>query len=145
MTSEEWKDVGEGLLASLAYVGVAVVLLGLGFLVLDLLSPGRLSVVIMRNRNRNAARVASAGMIGLAIVVGTSVLTTHDDFTSGLVTTTVFGLVGVLLQAVVFVVLDRLTPGSLGEVVCDEQDHPGSYLIAASLLSAGIIVATCIS
>ena len=145
MTTEEWKDIGEGLIASLAYVGVAVVLLGLGFFVLDLLSPGRLSVVIMKNRNRNAARVASAGMLGLAIVVGTSVLTTHDDFTSGLITTAVFGLVGVLLQAAVFVVLDRLTPGKLGDVVCDDQDHPGSYLIASSLLAIGVIVATCIS
>ena len=145
MTGEEWQDIGEGLIASLAYVGVAVVLLGLGFLVLDLLSPGRLSVVIMRDRNRNAAVVASAGMLGLAIVVGTSVLTTQDDFTTGLVTTAVFGLVGVLLQAAVFVVLDRLTPGKLGDVVCADGDHPGAYLIGASLLSAGIIVATCIS
>lgn len=145
MTSDEWQDIGEGLIASLAYVGVAVVLLAFGFFVLDLLSPGRLSVVIMRDRNRNAARVASAGMLGLAIVVGTSVLTTQDDFTSGLVTTAVFGLVGVLLQAAVFVALDRLTPGKLGDVVCDDRDHPGSWLIASSLLAAGIIVATCIS
>lgn len=145
MTSDEWQDIGEGLIASLAYVGVAVVLLAFGFFVLDLLSPGRLSVVIMRDRNRNAARVASAGMLGLAIVVGTSVLTTQDDFTSGLITTAVFGLVGVVLQAVVFVILDRLTPGRLGDVVCDPEDHPGSYLIAASLLASGIIVATSIS
>ena len=145
MSSEDWNDIGEGLIASLAYLGVAVVLLALGFLALDLLSPGRLSVVIMRDRNRNASRVASAGMLGLAIVVGTSVLTTHDDFVAGLVTTTVFGLVGVLLQAVVFVILDRLTPGKLGDVVCDPEDHPGSYLIGASLLAAGILVATCIS
>lgn len=145
MTSEEWKDIGEGLVASLAYVGVAVVLLAIGFIVLDLLSPGRLSTVIMRDRNRNAARVAAAGMLGLAIVVGTSVLTTHDDFVAGLITTTVFGLVGVLLQAAVFVTLDRLTPGKLGDVVCDAEDHPGSWLIASSLLAAGIIVATCIS
>lgn len=145
MNSEDWKDIGEGLIASLAYLGVAVVLLGLGFFVLDLLSPGRLSVVIMRDRNRNAARVASAGMLGLAIVVGTSVLATHDDFVTGLVTTAIFGLVGVLLQAVVFIVLDKLTPGKLGDVLCDDADHPGSYLIGASLLAAGIIVATCIS
>ena len=145
MSSEDWNDIGEGLVASLAYLGVAVVLLALGFLALDLLSPGRLSVVIMRDRNRNAARVASAGMLGLAIVVGTSVLTTHDDFLAGLVTTAVFGLVGVLLQAAVFVILDRLTPGKLGDVVCDPDDHPGSYLIGASLLDAGIVVATCIS
>ncbi|HEV8115184.1 MAG TPA: DUF350 domain-containing protein [Acidimicrobiales bacterium] len=145
MTSAQWQDIGEGLIASLAYVGVAVVLLGLGFFVLDLLSPGRLSTVIMRDRNRNAAVVASAGMLGLAIVVGTSVLTTRDDFTSGLITTAIFGLVGVLLQALVFVILDRLTPGKLGDVVCDDADHPGAYLIAASLLASGIIVATCIS
>ncbi len=145
MSSEDWKDIGEGLIASLAYVGVAVVLLGLGFAVLDLLSPGRLSVTIMRDRNRNAARVASAGLLGLAIVVGTSVLTTQDDFTTGLVTTAVFGLVGVILQALIFVILDKLTPGKLGDIVCDSDDHPGSYLIATSLLAAGIIVATCIS
>jgi len=145
MTSSDWTDIGEGLIASLAYVGVAVVLLALGFFVLDLLSPGRLSVVIMKDRNANAARVASAGMLGLAIVVGTSVLTTHDDFTTGLVSTAVFGLVGVLLQALVFVILDRLTPGKLGDVVCDPEDHPGSYLIGASLLAAAIIVATSIS
>ncbi len=145
MTSTQWQDIGEGLIASLAYVGVAVVLLGLGFFALDLLSPGRLSTVIMRDRNRNAAVVASAGMLGLAIVVGTSVLTTHDDFTTGLITTAIFGLVGVLLQALVFVILDRLTPGKLGDVVCAEGDHPGAYLIASSLLASGIIVATCIS
>jgi len=145
MTSSDWSDIGEGLIASLAYVGVAVALLALGFFVLDLLSPGRLSVVIMKDRNANAARVASAGMLGLAIVVGTSVLTTHDDFVAGLVTTAVFGLVGVLLQALVFMILDFLTPGRLGDVVCDPEDHPGSYLIGASLLAAAIIVATSIS
>ena len=145
MSSEDWKDIGEGLIASLAYVGVAVVLLALGFMMLDVLSPGRLSGVIMRDRNRNAAIVASAGMLGLAIVIGTAVLTTQDDFVTGLVTTAVFGLVGVFLQAVVFVVVDKLTPGKLGDVVCDRDNHPGSYLIASSLLAISIIVATCIS
>ena len=145
MRSEDWKDIGEGLIASLAYVGVAVVLLALGFLMLDLLSPGRLSVIIMKDLNRNAAIVASAGMLGLAIVIGTSVLSTHDDFVVWLVTTAVFGLVGVALQAFVFVVVDRLTPVNLGDVVWDPHDHPGSYLIASSLLAIGIIVATCIS
>ncbi len=145
MTSDDWKNIGSGLAASLAYVGVAVVLLALGFFVLDLLSPGRLSSVIMKDRNRNAAVVASAGMLGLAIVVGTAVLTTNDDFTTGIVTTAIFGLVGVLLQALVFVVLNALTPGKLGDVVCDEGFHPGSYLIAASLLASGLVVAASIS
>lgn len=145
MTSSDWQDIGEGLIGTVAYLGVAVVLLVLGFYVLDLLSPGRLSSVIMNGRNRNASIVAAAGMLGLSIVIGTAVLTTNDDFTSGIITTAVFGLVGVLLQAAVFVILDKLTPGELGDVVCDPDNHPGSYLIAASLLASSIIVATCIT
>jgi uncharacterized membrane protein YjfL (UPF0719 family) len=145
MTSADWQDIGDGLVNTLAYVGVAVVLLALGFAVLDRLTPGRLGDVIMAQRNPNASRVAAAGMLGLAIVIGTAVITTHDDFTVGIVSTAIFGLVGVILQGLVFVALDRLTPGNLGDVVCDPEDHPGSFMVAASLLAAGLVVAACIS
>jgi hypothetical protein len=30
-------------------------------------------------------------------------------------------------------------------VVCATEDHPGSWVLAASLLAAGVIVAACIS
>jgi uncharacterized membrane protein YjfL (UPF0719 family) len=145
MTSADWQDIWDGLAYTLAYVGVSVVLLALGFALLDRLTPGRLGEVIMAQRNKNAARVAAAGMIGLSIVIGTAVITTHDNFTVGLISTSMFGLVGVILQGVVFFALDKLTPGNLGDVVCDPEDHPGSLVVAASLIAAGLLVAACIS
>ena len=145
MTSADWTAIAHGLGRTFSYLGVGVVLLAVGFHVLDLLTPGKLAELIMSQRNRNAARVASAAMLSLAIVIATSVLTTNDDFAFGLVSTAIFGAVGVLLQTVVYVVLDRLTPGKLGDVVCATEDHPGSWVLAASLLAAGVIVAACIS
>ncbi|MDQ1357437.1 MAG: hypothetical protein QOF20_1207 [Acidimicrobiaceae bacterium] len=145
MTSADWTAIAHGLGRTFSYLGVGVVLLAVGFHVLDLLTPGKLAEFIMTQRNRNAARVASAAMLSLAIVIATAVLTTNDDFAFGLVSTAIFGAVGVLLQTVVYVVLDRLTPGRLGDVVCATEDHPGSWVLAASLLAAGVIVAACIS
>jgi uncharacterized membrane protein YjfL (UPF0719 family) len=145
MTSADWTAIGHGLGRTFSYLAIAVVLLAVGFHVLDMLTPGKLADVIMAQRNRNAARVASATMLSLAIVIATAVVTTNDDFAYGLVSTAIFGVVGVVLQAVVYVLLDLLTPGKLGDVVCDPQDHPGSWVLAASLLASGVIVAACIS
>jgi uncharacterized membrane protein YjfL (UPF0719 family) len=145
MTSADWTEIAHGLGRTFSYLGVGVVLLAAGFHVLDLLTPGKLAEFIMTQRNRNAARVASAAMLSLAIVIATAVVTTNNDFAFGLVSTAIFGAVGVLLQTVVYVVLDRLTPGRLGDVVCATEDHPGSWVLAASLLAAGVIVAACIS
>jgi uncharacterized membrane protein YjfL (UPF0719 family) len=145
MTSADWTQIGHGLGRAFAFLGVAVVLLAAGFHVLDLFTPGKLVDLIMSQRNRNAARVASAAMISLAIVISTAVVTTNTDFAFGLVSTTIFGAVGVILQSVVYLLFDLLTPGNVGDVVDDPQDHPGSWVLAASLLASGAIVAACIS
>ncbi len=59
--------------------------------------------------------------------------------------TAIFGAVGVVLQAVVYLLFDLLTPGKVGGVVGDPVDHPGSWVLAASLLASALIVAACIS
>ncbi len=145
MTSQDWTDIAHGLGRTFAYLGISVVMLAAGFHLLDMLTPGKLSEVIMVKRSRNAARVAAAAMISLALVIATAVFTTTKDFTFGLVSTAIFGLVGVVLQGLVYVVIDILTPGTLGDVVTDPEEHPGSWVLAASLLASGIIVAACIS
>ncbi len=63
----------------------------------------------------------------------------------GVLAAAAYAVLGIILLVLTFVVLDRLTPGKLGDIVCDTEDHPGSWMIASSLLAAGIIVATCIS
>ena len=145
MTSADWTAIGHGLGRTFAFLGVGVVLLAAGFHVLDLFTPGRLVDLIMTQNNRNAARVAAAAILSLAIVIATAVITTNDDFLYGLVSTAIFGIVGVLLQTAVYFVFDLLTPGNVGDVVDDPVDHPGSWVLAASLIASGVIVAACIS
>lgn len=145
MTSADWTQIGHGLGRAFSYLAVAIVLLAAGFHLLDMFTHRKLSVLIMTQRNRNAARVASAATISLAIVIGTAIVTTNNDFLVGLVSTAVFGAVGVVLQTVVYALFDILTPGRVSDVVDDPEDHPGSWVLAASLLASGIIVAACIS
>lgn len=44
-----------------------------------------------------------------------------------------------------FLVLDWMTPGKLGEVICTPEKHPGALVSAASHLGAALIVCACIS
>jgi uncharacterized membrane protein YjfL (UPF0719 family) len=145
MTSADWTQITHGLGRAFSFLAVAVVLLAVGFHILDLFIHRQLGDLIMTQRNPNASRVASAAILGLAIVVGTAVITTGTDFLVGLVSTAIFGAVGVIMQTVVYGLVDLLTPGNLADVVDDPQSHPGSWVLAASLLASGILVAACIS
>jgi uncharacterized membrane protein YjfL (UPF0719 family) len=136
--------------ASLGYAAVyslvGIALLGLGFFALDLLTPGRLAKHIWEERSVNAGIVLSAGFLGLGLIVFTAIWTNATSgFGDALLWTVVFGVAGVLLQAVAFVVLDLLTPGKLGEVVCLVPFHPASLVTAASQLAVSVIIVASIA
>jgi uncharacterized membrane protein YjfL (UPF0719 family) len=129
---------------AVAYTGVGIALLTLGFFVLDLLTPGHLGRHIHEQRSLNAAIVLAAGFLGQGAVVFASIWTNATSgFGEALLYTVVFGILGVCLQAVAFVVLDLITPGKLGAHVTEVQFHPASLVLAAVQLSvAAIIVAS---
>jgi len=129
---------------ALAYSGVGIALLVLGFVVLDLLTPGRLASHIWTERSVNAAIVLSSGFLSLGLVIFTAIWTNSESgFGSALGWTVAFGVLGVVLQAVAFVVLDLLTPGKLGEMVTLREFHPAALVTASSQLAvAGIVVAS---
>jgi uncharacterized membrane protein YjfL (UPF0719 family) len=129
---------------ALAYSGVGLALLVLGFVVLDLLTPGRLASHIWHERSVNAGIVLSSGFIGLGLVIFTAIWTNSTSgFGEALGWTVVFGLLGVAMQAIAFLLLDLFTPGKLGETVCLRDFHPASLVTAASQLAiAGIVVAS---
>src|ERR1700760_220985 len=141
MTSADWAQITHGLGRAFSYLGIAVVLLAAGFHLLDLFTHRQLGDLIMTQRNPNASRVASAAILGLAIVIGTAVITTNNDYLVGLVDTAIFGAVGVVMQVVVYGLFDLLTPGTVSDVVDDPLPHPGSWVLASSLVASGIIVA----
>jgi uncharacterized membrane protein YjfL (UPF0719 family) len=129
---------------AVAYTGVGIALLVLGFFVLDLLTPGHLGRHIYDNRSVNAALTLSAGFLGQGAIVFASIWTNATSgFGRALLYTVVFGVLGVLLQAVAFLVLDLITPGRLGTHLMAADFHPASLVSAAVQLAvASIIVAS---
>jgi uncharacterized membrane protein YjfL (UPF0719 family) len=129
---------------AVAYTGVGIALLVLGFFVLDLLTPGHLGRHIYEDRSVNAALTLSAGFLGQGAIVFASIWTNATSgFGRALLYTVVFGMLGVLLQAVAFLVLDLITPGRLGTHLMAADFHPASLVSAAAQLAvAAIIVAS---
>jgi uncharacterized membrane protein YjfL (UPF0719 family) len=127
-----------------AYTGVGIALLTLGFYALDLLTPGHLGRHIYEDRSVNAALTLSAGFLGQGAIVFASIWTNATSgFGQALLYTVVFGVLGVVLQAVAFLVLDLITPGKLGAHLIERQFHPASLVSAAVQLAvAAIIVAS---
>lgn len=139
------NDLAFDLLSGLAYGALGLVLLALGYGAIDLLTPGRLSDVIYRERNWNAAAVVASGLVAIATINVTAIITSHDDLDKGLAYSGAFGLLGIVLLAVSFVVLDKFTPGELGEIVCSPERHPAVVVTVANHVAVGAIVAAAIS
>jgi uncharacterized membrane protein YjfL (UPF0719 family) len=130
---------------AVAYTGVGIALLTLGFFALDLLTPGHLGRHIWEQRSVNAGLVLAAAFLGQGAIAFTTIWTNATSgFGQALLYTVVFGVLGVLLQAVAFVVLDLLTPGRLGEVVTEVAFHPASVVTAASELAVAAIIVAAI-
>ncbi len=129
---------------AVAYTGVGLALLALGFLALDLLTPGHLGRHIYEHRSINVAVVLAAGFLGQGAIIFATIWTNATSgFGRALLWTVVFGVLGVVLQAVAFLVLDLATPGRLGAHLTDPEFHPASIVSAAAQVAvAAIIVAS---
>lgn len=134
-----------GMLHTTVYAVVGVGLLILGFVLVDLLTPGRLRHQIWEERNRNAALYLTTSLVGTGAIVFTAILTSYADLVDGLTSTAAFGLLGLLLKAAAFWIVDLLTPHKLGEMVVDTKPHPAVWVAAAADLSISAIVCASIS
>jgi len=61
------------LLNTLLYAGIGILVFVVGFVVLDLLTPGKLWEEINHKQNRAVAQFAGAVSIGLAIIVAAAI------------------------------------------------------------------------
>ncbi|MDG4788953.1 DUF350 domain-containing protein [Micromonospora sp. WMMD1102] len=139
------EDLLVGAWQSIVFGAVGIALMAAGFGLIDLLTPGRLRELIWVRRNGNAALLLLANQLGIAAIVFTAILTSYTDFAKGLASTVVFGVVGLGVMALGFLVLDWLTPGRLGEVICTDEPHPAARVSAATHFGAALIVCACIA
>ena len=135
----------DGVLATLLYFAVGVAVLSLGFLVLDLLTPGNLRTQVYVDQNPNAAILLGANHLALAIIVVTSIRTSADSLGQGLVDTAVYGLVGVALLAVALRLLDALVPADLRGLVREPRMSGAAWAVAVTLVGIGAVNAAALS
>jgi uncharacterized membrane protein YjfL (UPF0719 family) len=139
------EDLLEGAGRSIVFGLIGIGLMAIGYLLVDLLTPGKLRDLIWVEKNPNASLLLAANQVGIALIVFTAIFTSYDSFGQGLASTLLFGLVGIVVMAVAFLVLDWMTPGKLGEVICTPERHPGALVSAASHFGAALIVCACIA
>ena len=132
------------LLVTLAYGVVGVVLMAVGYVLVDVATPGKLHELIWVERNRNAAVLLSSNLVGVGTIVVAAIVASADDFRLGLIGAGAYGVLGLVIMAVAFVLLDAATPGKLGELLVDPQPHPAVWVSATVHLATGAIIAAAI-
>jgi uncharacterized membrane protein YjfL (UPF0719 family) len=130
--------VFELVLQVLAYSGVGLAVLVVGFIVLDLLTPGKLGQLVMEG-NPGAGLLATTGLVSLGLILYFAIHFTGAGW-DGLDDAAIFGLVGVLVQAVGFTILDLLIPGKLADHCFNPTLHPAAWVSAGIQLSVALIV-----
>ncbi|NUO35967.1 MAG: DUF350 domain-containing protein [Terrabacter sp.] len=131
---------------ALVYAVVGIAVLGLGYAALDLLTPGHLGSHIWTERSVNAAIVLAAGFVGLGVIVFAAIWTNGSGSLGvALGWTIVFGLLGVVLQAVAFRLLDLVTPGDMAQLVTEREFHPASVVAAAVQVAVSLTVVASIA
>ncbi|RAY14466.1 DUF350 domain-containing protein [Actinomadura craniellae] len=148
--------------AALAYGAVGVVLMALGYFVVEITTPGNLGRQIWTERNRGAGMILAAKLIGVGAIVTTAIVTSEDSLGSGVASTATYGVLGIVLMTLAFYLLDLFTPGKLGAIVVDHLPgqhaepapeatgpvqgvHPACWVVAALDLATAAIVAAAIS
>ncbi|MFF5176906.1 DUF350 domain-containing protein [Micromonospora sp. NPDC000316] len=132
------------LLVTLAYGVVGVALMALGYVLVDVITPGKLHEQIWIERNRNAALLLASNLAGVGIIVVAAITASDNDFVLGLVGATAYGILGLVIMAVAFLLLDAITPGKLGELLVDPQPHPAVWVSAVVHVATGAIIAAAI-
>ena len=142
MTLLETLARGAGAIA--AYAAVGVVLLIVGFYVIDLATPGKLSSIIRTQRNPNATLLATSALAAVGLIVAASIWSSGGRLTEGLAGTAVFGLVGIVVQTVAMLVFDKLVGISVRDLVKEPELQPGTRLLAVTHVAIGLITAVAV-
>ena len=137
--------IARGVVAAILYFLVGIAVLVAGFLMVDVLTPGKLRHMVFIDRRPNAVVLTSAMYIALAIVIITAIVTSYSQLGQGLVGVAVYGMIGVVLQGVALLMLHVVVPGNFHEHVDEPELHPAAFATATMLLAVGGVTAAAMS
>ena len=128
----------ESVLQVLAYTGVGLVILVIGFFVLDVLTPGKLGQ--LGDGGQPGRRPALRHLAGLARADPVLRDLLHRRRLGRARRRGVFGIVGVAAQAVGFFILDLLIPGKLAEHCFEPKFHPAAWVTAGIQIAVALVI-----
>jgi uncharacterized membrane protein YjfL (UPF0719 family) len=136
--------LGKGAGAIAAYTALGMILLIIGFFAVDMATPGRLTTIIKTHRNANATLLAVCGMVGVGLVVASSIFASGGKLTEGLIATLVWGLVGIVAQQIAVVIVRILLGVDVGALMTKETLEPSAILLGATQCTVGLITAIAV-
>ncbi|QKG21768.1 DUF350 domain-containing protein [Actinomadura verrucosospora] len=140
------NDMAHDIGATFAYGAVGIALMAIGYLVVEVTTPGRLGHQIWTEGNKGAALLLGEKLLGIGAIVTTAIVTSDNDLSNGLVDTAVYGAIGIVLMVVAFYFLDVITPGKLGATLVNGATiHPAGWVVAAADIAVAAIVAGAVS
>jgi uncharacterized membrane protein YjfL (UPF0719 family) len=138
-----WAMLGHSVAAIALYAIVGLALIVLGFYVLDWTTPGPLRTLVQARRP-NAAAIAASGLVSLSLVVVLAIFSSSGDLLDGLIKTLVFGLLGIVAQAVSVRIVELVTGIDIGAVLAAPRYTPEVLVVVAAHFGLGLIVAASI-
>lgn len=128
---------------ALAWTVASFLLFAVGFVIIDVLTPGHLRTQI--RDNLNAAVLVSAKMIAVAVIVFVSVWTAPDAVVDGVIYAGGQALWSLGVSVVAFLALDRLIPGGIRDVVNEAGFAPRVLVAGAAEIAVALTAAVALS
>lgn len=128
---------------TLVWLATAVALMGLGFVVVDVLTPGNLRAQV--SHNLNAGLLVGGKMLAVGIIVFSAIWTAPDALDEGLLEAVLYSVLGLIISAIVFLLIDWVLPVRLRQLVEEEAFDPATCVAVGAEIGLALVVAAAIS
>jgi uncharacterized membrane protein YjfL (UPF0719 family) len=137
-------DLVRGIGSILLYGVVGLLLMFAGFWAIDWTTPGKLAQLVTRGLP-NAVIVTASGLLSMAFIIVVAIVNSSSDLTEGLITSLVYGLIGIAVQVIAVRLLEWATRVDVGSTIESEKFAPASIVVAAAHIALGLVVAASVS
>ncbi|WP_439385457.1 DUF350 domain-containing protein [Amycolatopsis lexingtonensis] len=138
------SDLVRGIGAILLYGVIGLLLMFAGFWAIDWTTPGKLSKLVTQGLP-NAVIVTASGLLAMSFIVVVAIFNSASDLTEGLITSLVYGLLGIIVQVVGVRLLEWATRIDVASTIESPKFAPVSIVVAAAHIGLGLVVAVGIS
>lgn len=128
---------------TLAWLGTATALMAVGFVVVDVLTPGKLREQV--SENLNAGLLVGGKLVAVGIIVFSAVWTAPDALDEGLLEAVLYSVLGLIISAVAFLLVDLVLPVRLRQLVEEQEFDPATCVAVGAEIGLALVVAAAIS